>query len=331
MLYKRKGTSYWWIKIQHNGQTIYRSAGTDDKKKAQQYHDKLKNSLWEQDKLGAKPKYKWEDAVIRWISETKQKATQHDDLTHLRWLDIYLKSRTLDGITRDDIDTITQSRVAEGVTNATANRTLAVIRAILRKACNEWDWIDKHPKIKLLPEPKKRVRWLTHEEASKLLSELPEHLNAMARFTLETGLRQANVSGLTWSQVDLDRRCAWIHPDQAKARKAIPVPLSPAAIGIIKEQTGKNEEYIFTYEGNKIVNVSTRAWRKALDRADIEDFRWHDLRHTWASWMVQKGCPLHVLQELGGWSDYKMVQRYAHFNSEHLAQYVDDLHVKINH
>ncbi len=328
MLYKRKGTPYWWIKIQHNGQTIYRSTGTPDKKKAQQYHDKLKSSLWEQDKLGAKPKYKWEEAVIKWVGETKHKATQHDDLAHLRWIDIYLRGRSLNSISREDIDIITQNRVSEGATNATANRTLAVIRAILRKACNEWEWINKHPKIKLLPEPKRRVRWLTHEEASILLAELPEHLNSMAIFTLETGLRQANVSGLTWSQVDLERKCAWIHPDQAKARKAIPVPLSQAAIEVINKQAGKHKEYIFTYEGNKIANVSTRAWRKALERAGIKDFRWHDLRHTWASWMVQKGCPLNVLQELGGWSDYKMVQRYAHLNSDHLAQYVNNLHIK---
>lgn len=328
MLYKRKGSSFWWIKIQINGQTIYRSTKTESKKEAEQYHDKLKNSLWQQDKLGAKPKYKWEEAVIRFINETKHKATQHDDLMHLRWLDIHLRGRTLDSINRSDLDQITTQRTSEGVTNATVNRTLAVVRSILRKACNEWEWIDRHPKIKLLSEPKRRVRWLTHEEATRLLAELPKHLNAMARFTLETGLRQANVSGLKWDQVDIDRKCAWIHPDQAKARKAIPVPLSPAAIEIVLEQRGNNKEFIFTYENKKITNVSTRAWRKALIRAGIEDFRWHDLRHTWASWMVQKGCPLNVLQELGGWSDYKMVQRYAHFNADHLAEYVNNLHIK---
>ena len=57
----------------------------------------------------------------------------------------------------------------------------------------------------------------------------------------------------------------------------------------------------------------------------IENFRWHDLRHTWASWHVQQGTPLHVLQELGGWSDYEMVRRYAHLSVEHLAEYADNL------
>lgn len=68
--------------------------------------------------------------------------------------------------------------------------------------------------------------------------------------------------------------------------------------------------------------VSTKAWKKALKRAGIEDFRWRDLRHTWASWHVQSGTPLHVLQELGGWQTATMVRRYAHLAVDHLAAYV---------
>jgi integrase len=215
--------------------------------------------------------------------------------------------------------------LAGGASNATTNRTLSVIRAILRKAVIDWEWIDRHPRIKLLPEPKRRVRWLTHEEADKLLSELPPHLKSMAIFTLETGLRQANVTGLSWNQVDIDRQCAWIHPDQAKARKAIAVPLSPRAITIIKEQIGKHPEFIFTYEGNKIIQVSTKAWYNAIKRAGIEDFKWHDLRHTWASWHIQRGTPQHILQELGGWESPEMVKRYAHLSSDHLAEFAHDM------
>jgi integrase len=78
------------------------------------------------------------------------------------------------------------------------------------------------------------------------------------------------------------------------------------------------------FQGKPVGQVNTKAWRSALKRAGIKDFRWHDLRHTWASWHVQSGTPLHVLQELGGWSDYKMVQRYAHLTHEHLARFVEN-------
>lgn len=146
---------------------------------------------------------------------------------------------------------------------------------------------------------------------------------------METGLRQSNVTGLQWSQIDLPRRCAWIHPDQAKARKAISVPLSKAAVVIIREQIGKHVTYVFSYKSKPVIQVNTKAWYSALKRAGIENFRWHDLRHTWASWHVQAGTPLNVLQELGGWESVEMVRRYAHLSSEHLSAYVDrlsDLH-----
>ena len=175
----------------------------------------------------------------------------------------------------------------------------------------------------MLPEATRRVRWLRHEEAEHLLQELPAHLRAMAKLSLETGLRKSNVTGLQWSQVDLVRRCAWIHPDQAKARKAIAVPLSAAAVIVLREQIGVHAEFVFAFRGKPISQVNTKAWRQALERTGITNFRWHDLRHTWASWHVQAGTPLHVLQELGGWESVEMVRRYAHLSTDHLAEYVE--------
>ena len=140
---------------------------------------------------------------------------------------------------------------------------------------------------------------------------------------METGLRKSNVTGLQWSQVDLVRRCAWIHPDQAKARKAIAVPLSAAAVIVLREQIGVHGEFVFAFRGKPIRQVNTKAWRQALERTGITNFRWHDLRHTWASWHVQAGTPLHVLQELGGWESVEMVRRYAHLSTDHLAEYVE--------
>ncbi len=175
--------------------------------------------------------------------------------------------------------------------------------------------------VRLLKEPTRRIRFLTQDQAAALLRELPEHLKDIAAFALATGLRAANITGLTWEQVDLPRKQAWVHPDQAKARRAIPVPFNEAALEVVARQQGKHRVHVFTYEGNQVKQVSTRAWYKALKRAGIEAFRFHDLRHTWASWHVQNGTPLHVLQELGGWETPSMVRRYAHLASDHLAAY----------
>lgn len=126
---------------------------------------------------------------------------------------------------------------------------------------------------------------------------------------------------------DMQRRVAWIHPDQAKAAKAIGVPLNNDAISILGAQIGKHQRNVFTYEGKPVSKAGTMAWRKALKRAGIEQFRWHDLRHTWASWHVQNGTPLNILKELGGWASYEMVQRYAHLTPEHLAEFAENAKV----
>ncbi|MBX3646211.1 MAG: site-specific integrase [Rhodocyclaceae bacterium] len=323
-LYKRKDSPYWWVKISlEDREPVQRSTGTSDRRKAHEFHDKLKAQLWDEQRLGVKPCHSWKEAVVRWVSESKHKANHWQDLVYLKWLDQYLGDKLLPDINRVLIDRIIAARLAGGVSNASVNRTMQVVRVILRRAVTDWEWLDKTPKFRWLPEPTRRIRWLTREEAQRLIAVLPVHLAAMTRFSLETGLRRANVTGLRWSQVDLVRKCAWIHADQAKARKPIPVPLSAAAIEVVREQIGKNLEFVFTYLGKPVKQVNTKAWGKALKAAGIEDFRWHDLRHTWASWHVQAGTPLYALQELGGWESPEMVQRYAHLSSEHLAGYVE--------
>jgi integrase len=119
----------------------------------------------------------------------------------------------------------------------------------------------------------------------------------MVRFSLDTGLRRSNVTGLESSQLELARLIAWIHPDQAKARKAIAVPLSAAAVVVIREQIGKHSTRVFSFRGKPVRQVNTKAWRLALQRAGIEKFRWHDCGIPGrAGWHVQAGTPLHVLQ-----------------------------------
>jgi integrase len=321
-----KRGNIWWIDFTTpNGQRIRRSTETENKTQAQELHDKLKGEMWRISKLGEKPRHSWNEAVVRWGKETSHRTTAWEDAGKLRWLDKFLNGKQLEDINRSLIERIIEAKLSSGCSNATVNRNLALIRAILRKAAREWEWLDKPPAIRMLKEQKLRVRYLTREQAARLLAELPEHLAAMAEFTLATGLRAANVTKLQWDQIDLERRLAWVHPDQAKARKAIPVPLNEDAMAILEKQLGKCKEWVFTYKSHPILQPSTRAWRKALKRAEIEDFCWHSLRHTWASWHIQGGTPLYVLQEMGGWASSEMVRRYAHLSADHLAPYAAKL------
>lgn len=268
--------------------------------------------------MEGKPVYSWRDAVVRFINENQHKRSIASDKSHLRWLDKHLREFQLHEITKETIEEIAKKRKNENVSCTTVNRMLELIRSLLKRAKNEWEWIDKVPVIRMRHIEKKRIRWLTIEEANRLLNELPSHLKEMAAFTLATGLRASNVLELQWQDIDLKNRHAWIHPDKAKAKKAIPVPLNEHAISVLRNCAYRHKRFVFTYKNNPIGQCNTKAWRKALKRASISNFRWHDLRHTWASWHIQNGTSLQELQMLGGWASLDMVLRYAHLSSNHL-------------
>jgi integrase len=134
-------------------------------------------------------------------------------------------------------------------------------------------------------------------------------------------LRQSNVTGLRWAQLDLDRKTGWIAADDAKGGEDIHISLSDLAVEVLARQRGKHPERVFTYGGRPVANANTKAWRNALRRAGIGDFRWHDLRHTWASWLIENGTPLYDLQEMGGWTSAAMVRRYAHLAPAQMARH----------
>ena len=242
-LIKRKKSPIWWIDFASpNGERIRRSAQTADRKAAQELHDKLKSEVWRIQRLGDRPKRVWQEAVIRWLREQAHKASIERDRTMLQWLDKFLADRDLESINRATIEAIIEAKLAEGCSHGTVNRHLALMRSILRRCMRDWEWIDRIPTFRLLKEPTRRVRFLTQTQALTLLKELPPHLRELATFGLATGLRAANITGLLWDQVDIARRLAWIHPDQAKARKAIAVPLNDMAMGVLGRRAGAHSE-----------------------------------------------------------------------------------------
>lgn len=307
-LYKRGKT--WHIDIQHGGERIRQTAGTSDKAEAQRIHDELKAELWQRRIDG----HTLADALTLWLSARERSTNDANAIKLLR--ELYPTSTPLAKITGHDIYDALKPKGP-----AWANRIATIVRAALALA-EARGWIDRAPKIDKRDEPHGRVRFLTWDQSIRLLSELPDHLGSMAAFSLATGLRASNVLGLQWGQVNLKRKIAWIHADEAKAGRVIQIPLSSTAIQILEQQQGQHDDFVFTYRGEPITGqASTHAWREALKRADLPGFRWHDLRHTWASWHVQNGTPLAVLKELGGWASMDMVMRYAHLAPSHIAQW----------
>lgn len=310
-LYRRKDSSVWWLKVTVNGQMKQCSTGTTDKAEAQEYHDRLKSDLWKQSRLGIKASRYWMEAVERWLLETSDKRSHKDDIAKLRWLDTYLGKLTLNEINLSKVDEIKSAKLLEA-TKSTVNRYLALVRSILIKARDDWEWIEKVPKIKLYAEPRGRERALTLVQVERLLQELPEHQRYIVLFALMSGLRQANILGLEWSWINFDTQYLCVPAEKSKNKLPIPVYLTDSMLALLRKQLGKHPIRVFTYQGKPIAAANTRAWKNALIRAGIVDFRWHDLRHTWATWHREAGTPTHELQRLGGWKNVEMVERYAH-------------------
>lgn len=309
-----KRNKTWWIDVTtSSGVRVRQSAGTQVKTEAQQLHDRIKSEAWRVEKLNEKPSRTWDEAAVLWLRETSHKKDHEGDKSKLRWLTRHLRGVDLNRIDREMVAQITSLKQAEA-SAATTNRHLALVRSILRRAEREWEWIAKAPYVRLLKEPKGRERWLTVEQVKSLLNELPEHQVSIVMFALASGLRQSNILQLEWNRVDLKRRTCWVVAGETKNDDSLHVSLNETAHAILVQQEGKHSTRVFTYRGNPIAWANTRAWRAALKRAGIANFRWHDLRHTWASWMIQGGVPEFVLQRMGGWKTASMLKRYAHLS-----------------
>jgi integrase len=332
-LYKDPNSPYWFYDFKLPDQKrVRRSTRTTDKLKAQEYADKRQAEAWDKTHLGIQREIFWYEAVVRWVKWAQKHIkpkTLSDRNTQFKWLDPHIGNLPLSAITEELIDDLIDIKLAEGVKYRTVNIYIAAISTVLHKCLKPWGYISKLPQFNLLPEDKKRVRFLSKADAAKLLLQLPPHLEVMVRFSLATGLRKSNVTNLTWSQIDLENNLAWIHADQTKSKKGkgktIRVPLNKTGREVLYAQKGKHPTHIFHYNGEPIKNPYTRAFKNALKRAEITEFTWHDLRHTWASWHIQNGTPIEGLKQLGAWSSLDMVERYAHLAPQHLANYASNI------
>lgn len=346
------------------GKRIKESLGTTDKRQAQELHDKRKAELWRVDRLGDFPDVTFEEACLRWIEEKSDKKSLDTDKGRMGfWLEhfegVRLKDITEARIysavsrmhNRSNLE-IWKARVeaarkkgkpdpvyvAKPVTTSTKAKHLALIKAILRAAERDWKWLEKAPVIKIPTVRNKRVRWLEKDEAKRLIDECPEPLKSVVKFALATGLRRSNIINLEWQQIDMQRRVAWVNPEDSKSNRAIGVALNDTACRVLRDQIGNHHKFVFVHtkagrrpDGSitpavrKMRVDDGRAWKSACKRAGIEDFRFHDLRHTWASWLIQSGVPLSVLQEMGGWESIEMVRRYAHLAPNHLTEHAKQI------
>ena len=269
----------------------------------------------------------------------------------LEWWKTHLGTLTLNNVSSARIselrDQLANGRVKWGInlkekkddkrSHATVNRYLAALSSAFGTAVNEWQWLDENPMrlVSKLKEPRGRSRYLTNEERERLLaaskSSINPHLYIAVVLALSTGARQQEIWGLRWSEVNFETK--FITFTETKNDEFRSVPLGGLARKLLLEHfkfRGKDSDLVFPSKKNPEVRHDFRdPWEKALVVAEIEDFRWHDLRHSCASYLAMNGVQARTIAEILGHKTLSMVQRYTHLNAEHLTEAISDMNRKI--
>jgi integrase len=326
-LFRHPKSAYWWCRFTIGGRQVRESTGTKVRKDAEDYEHKLRARYWREAHLGEQH-HTWKEARERWIRERPEKRSLERDER------IFREYRELDPVGLRDFTTdmladvraarsavVVNEKTGKRITPAAVNREFALIRSVLNRARTDWRWLEHVPNVPMATIEDADPRWLTRAQFLNLVKLLPKHTADMARFAVATGIRRGNITGLTWDRVDLKGRFAYVPGSQAKGKRGIPVPLNDEAVAVLKRWRGKHETHVFVFRGEPVYQVATRAWREAVKAAGFEGLRFHDLRHTWASWQAQAGTPLYALRELGGWASDQMVKKYAHLGPGDLAAF----------
>lgn len=310
-LYKRESSSKWWASwTDQNGRRYRKSTGTDDKQLAQTLAAKWQQESFLEKHFGVIPDVPFREALLRYGTERKREnpvSYEASGKSRLQALLNRFGDLNLTDITHAVMREWVDERLAK-VKPSSAQRDLSTLRAILNKAFRE-DLLAVVPPFPRIKKEPGRCRWLTIEEEQRLLSVAPPHLHAIIGFAVDTGGRRSELLTLDWRNVNLER--GFITFVKTKNGEDRSVRLTDRAQRVLSELGPQDSGPVFTYHGRQIKEVSN-AFQRARSRVGLEDVRFHDLRHTFASRLVQQGVSLYEVMHLTGHKSFDMVQRYAH-------------------
>ncbi len=228
-----------------------------------------------------------------------------------------------------------QKRLREGVSKSTVDEELTILKAIFNKA-KEWDiYKENVPAIRMFKIKDERLRYLSYEEAQRLIDACPEWFKPAVIFALNTGCRAGEIFSLKWDMIDFRTKTLRIPNTLTKNKEVIKKPMNEVVYSLLKELRKKQKEigvdhgYVFTNSKGLPYKYDDKTYRRvfktACKKAGIEDFRFHDLRHTFASWVAMKSKDIYAVKELLGHKDISMTKRYAHLTENYLRQVVNEV------
>lgn len=237
---------------------------------------------------------------------------------------------TLDQLRPRDIAEFKMRRREEGAAANTVNNELGLLGHAYNLAMREWEWVDSNPVSRVSKEKvnNKVERWLTHDEEQRILALSPAWLREVVIFAINTGLRQGELMNLTWDRVDLFRKTLTILEQKNKGKDTL--PLNAQAMEVLKARhkvrSIKSNRVFFNSEGERLdASNLRRSFYLYVEKAEVSKCRFHDLRHTFATRLVQARVDLYKVQKLMRHKSPIMTQRYAHHYPESLRDGVEVL------
>jgi integrase len=332
-LFKR-GT-VWWMRFSYRGRQFRRSTETPDKRLAEKIHHKVMTQIAEGKWLDIDPAgdTTFRELIEKYLREHSPKKAEGGvkrDRSSCKHLLLYFGDYLLADITPRLISEYKGLRYSKGAMPATINRELALMKHAFTLATREWDLSRDNPvkRVSMEREDNARDRWLDYDEEDRLLAACPEWLGEIVTFAVNTGMRLEEILSLEWKNVSLFRRTATVV--KSKNREKRTIPLNEPILKLLKARSKVRHlasGYVFTsLSGTKIDQGNLRrVFIPARKKAGLEDLRFHDLRHTFATRLVQSGIDLYKVQKLLGHKTPAMTQRYAHHYPESLRDTVDIL------
>lgn len=316
-IYKRDDSPFWWVRI---GRKHRESTGTTVWEDAKEYERALHDRVWRLEKLGDRGSISWLEAAQRWLNTSAKQKRRDKEI--LDWLAPIIGAGSVRHVADADVfEELRKEGIAAGWSHSTVDRMMGTVSAVLR-ACVGWRYLDAVPAVPMYRPAPGEPRWLNPHELDRLCWHLPMHLALAARVAVHTLLRMRAMLKLTKDRVQLDKRRAWVPSAHQKAARTFGLALNAEAVRALRALwllSPRDSAFIFTWQGRAIDDCNTLAFQNAVRRANVAPLRWHDLRHTGASWAVQSGVTLPELMLLGDWRDYRSVLRYAHLAPSHAA------------
>lgn len=309
-LFKRDGSPFWWTEFVIKGRRVVRSTRCTSRREAEAFERELRVQIAkEAGKAFVAPALTLDQACGRyWIEHGKRLKDARNVRRWLRYIEQHIDSRLpLSDLSTKHVTNFIADMRQIGRGEIAINRTVTTLQGVHNRAAKKWevavrviDWRDMKTKERA------RVRFLEHAEAQRLMDELPDHIRRIVLFILTTGLRKKEAFGLLWDKVRAGSILVVVKGGYERE-----VTLSPEAALVLAE-TPRMSRYVFR----------TTNWRKEFDaareRAGVPDIRWHDLRHTLATWLGRSGAPLEVIRDQLGHSSISVTQKYRHVVSSEL-------------